>query len=78
MVILIFNHSHVIAPCVKCLHVFILQVKLADMDSKVVRILLEYLYTGSCHFTREDLNLGVEVRKMQYYLAMYYLCRWGW
>lgn len=37
------------------------EVKLTGLESKVVRALLHYLYTGKCCLTLEDLNLGVEL-----------------
>ena len=43
------------------LNVRFTQVKLTGLESKVVRALLHYLYTGKCCLTLEDLNLGVEV-----------------
>ena len=31
------------------------------MSGRVLQHLLQYLYTGSCHFPQDDLNLGVEL-----------------
>ena len=43
------------------LNVCFTQVKVTGLESKVVRVLLHYLYTGKCCLTLEDLNLGAEV-----------------
>ena len=40
--------------------------KLTGLEAKVVRALLQYLYTGKCCFALEDLNLGVEVCLTEY------------
>ena len=44
-----------------CSNLSLPQVKLSGLEAKVVRALLQYLYTGKCLFALEDLNLGVEV-----------------
>ena len=31
------------------------------LTAKVVKVLLQYLYTGRCLFPRDDLNLGIEL-----------------
>ncbi len=31
------------------------------MNGRVLQYLLQYLYTGVCHFPQDDLNLGVEL-----------------
>lgn len=40
---------------------FAMQVHLAEIRQGVLLILLQYLYTGTCFFPRDDLNLGTEV-----------------
>ena len=42
-------------------HRIVPQVPLPTINSRVVRILLQYLYTGRCLFTRDDLNLGLDL-----------------
>lgn len=31
------------------------------MNGRVLTHLLQYLYTGQCHFPRDDLNLGLDL-----------------
>ena len=37
------------------------QIPLPTINSRVVRTLLQYLYTGQCLFPRDDLNLGLDL-----------------
>jgi hypothetical protein len=37
------------------------QVTLPTISSRVLQLLLKYLYTGECLFPRDDLNLGIEL-----------------
>lgn len=34
---------------------------LPTVSEQVLRVLLQYLYTGRCLFPRDDLNLGIEL-----------------
>lgn len=34
---------------------------LPTVNGRLLQYLLEYLYTGSCHFPRDDLNLALDL-----------------
>jgi hypothetical protein len=37
------------------------EIAMPMVSGRVLQVVLEYLYTGRCHFPPDDLNLGIEV-----------------
>ena len=40
---------------------FIQKVTVPSVESSILKIMLEYMYTGKCLFPRDDLNKAIEV-----------------
>ena len=53
-----FHYTLISSPWQHCI---VPQVPLPTINSRAVRILLQYLYTGRCLFTHDDLNLGLDL-----------------